>query len=133
MTSQISDPESATASEKVMLEVVGNVEALVDYALERVGQPPRGSTEEVGHYRALNQAKLNGKQREALRVLLEETAFNVAVSIFALLDNALEPEVEDFPRIAVVAQGSGQPLAASLAEEFERLWNEGAEEDENGE
>lgn len=118
-----------TDSEKVMLEAIANIEALVDYAVERVAQPPRGPVAEVGQYRTLNALKLNAKQREALRTLLEETAFNVAVSIFALLDNALETEVEDFPTVAVVEKATGQPIAASLAGEFERLWNEGAEDE----
>lgn len=117
-----------TNSEKVMLEAIANVEALVDYAVERVDRPPPGAKGEVGHYRTLNALKLNTKQREALRTLLEETAFNVAMSIFALLDNTLETEIEDFPALAVIERASGEVIAPSLAEEFERLWNEGAEE-----
>ena len=122
---------SPTAAEQVMLEVIANVEALVEYAMERVGQPPPGSMAEVGHYRTLNQARLNGKQREALQVLLEETAFNVAVSIFALLDNALEPEDEDFPKLNVVDAGSGEQISESLAGDFERLWNVGTDAEED--
>ncbi|MCZ7574792.1 MAG: hypothetical protein M5U01_40090 [Ardenticatenaceae bacterium] len=118
-----------TKSEKVMLEAIANIEALVDYAVERVAQPPRGPAAEVGHYRTLNGLKLNARQREALRTLLEETAFNVAISIFALLDNALEVDIEEFPDVAVVEKVSGQPLAPSLAQAFERLWNEGAGEE----
>lgn len=118
-----------TASERLMLEVIANTEELVSYAMERVEQPPRGAMDEVGHYRVLNQMKFNAKQRDALRTLLEETAFNVAVTLFAVLDNSVETEIEGFPRFTLLDQSSGAPVSTTpLHQEFERLWNEGAGE-----
>jgi hypothetical protein len=118
----------ASASEKLLLEVIANTEELVNYEMEQVDQPPRGTVDEVGHYRVLNGMKFNAKQRDALRRLMEELAFNVATTIFAVLDNSVETEIEDFPKLAVIDQASKQPInTVPLHEEFERLWNEGAD------
>jgi hypothetical protein len=115
--------EDLTPAEMLMSEIALTLEALTEDALHKVVQPPRGSIQEVGHYRALGD-KLKRKELDALRTLLDELAYNVAAAIFATLDNSIESDLPNFPKFTLVNQDTGQPVAESLHQAFTGLWEE---------
>lgn len=116
--------EQPTAAEMLMAEMAATLAALVEYEMEKLAQPPRGTIEETGHYRTLNGAKLKRKEWEALQQLLETLAYNVASSFFATLDGSVESHFEGFPALAVVERGQSEPIAPSLQELFSAMWEE---------
>ncbi|MBA3532014.1 MAG: hypothetical protein H0T73_08860 [Ardenticatenales bacterium] len=113
-----------TPIEMLMFEVAENLEALVARELANIAQPPRGSIKDTGHYRLLQDAKLNRKQSEALNRVLETLAYNVASTIFATLDGDVKTDFENFPRLALVEQGSTAPISESLRMAFTSRWDE---------
>lgn len=110
-----------------MAEVAANLAALTEHALQNVAQPPRGSIKEVGHYRVLNE-RLKRKDLEALQSLLDEVAYNVAATLFATLDGAIESDLPTFPKLLVVDAGTQQPIAPSLHQAFEATWEAESED-----
>lgn len=121
--------EQPTTVEMLMAEVAANVEALVEHAMENVAQPPRGAIAEVGHYKALHD-RFKRKEYEALQRLLEDFAYNVAATLFATLDGAIESDFDHFPRLAVVELGNSTPIADALLPAFQAAWAEDEEADE---
>lgn len=116
--------ESLTPAEMLMGEVALNLEALTEDAMQRVAQPPRGSIQEVGHYRALADANLKRKQLDALQILLDELAYNVAAMVFATLDGSIESDLPNFPKLTVIHRDTGQPITDNLHAAFTQVWDE---------
>ena len=113
--------ENTTPAEKVMAEVAFNLQALVQHTLQNVSKPPRGTIKEVGHYRVLNK-KLKSKEFDALAQVLDELAYNVAATLFATLDGTIKSEIPDFPKMALVEQGSNTPISENLHQAFTEVW-----------
>jgi hypothetical protein len=115
--------DDLTPAEMLMMEVADNLATLTEHAMESIAKPPRGSASEVGHYRVLN-SSLKRKELDALQQVLDELAYNVAATIFATLDGAIESELPDFPSLALVERESGAPIAESLHRAFAQIWED---------
>lgn len=109
---------NTAAAEKLMAEVSFNIEALVQYALQNVVQPPRGTIKEVGHYFTLNKKLRRDKELEALQQLLDELAYNVTATLFATLDGDIQSDIPDFPVLVLLDKNTDQPIAEGLHQAF---------------
>jgi hypothetical protein len=122
------DDAQLTPAEMLMGEVALNLEALTEDAMQKVAQPPRGSIQEVGHFRALADAGLKRKQLDALQTLLDELAYNVAAAIFATLDGSIQSDLPAFPKLTLINRDTGEPIATSLHAAFAQVWEEDDED-----
>lgn len=109
---------NTSAAEKLMAEVSFNIDALVQYGLQNVLQPPRGTIKEVGHYYTLNKKLRRDKELQALQQLLDELAYNVTATLFATLDGDIQSDIPDFPALVVLDKKTDEPIAESLHQAF---------------